>query len=238
MQEMSRLKTKDVQSDMYDKAYFEWGIESGVSLYQNYRWMPELTIPMTMTIIDFLGIKRNQTVLDFGCAKGYVVKALRLLYRQAYGVDCSEYAIENVDPCVEDYCALKSGPVYVNVKHGFPRSFDHCIAKDVFEHLSVCELSEELYVLPSDRVFAIIPLGSNGKYRAPANDLDVTHIICKDELWWEYFFEKQGWHVRDMRLYLPGIKDHYYEKYPESHGFFTLKRRERKFSGKSIHSMG
>lgn len=235
MLEVSFLKSDNFK---YDETYFESGIETGVSLYQNYRWMPELTIPMTMTIIDFLGIERHQTVLDFGCAKGYVVKALRLLYRQAYGVDCSEYAIENVDPCVENYCALKSGPVYVNVKHGFPRSFDFCIAKDVFEHLNVSELSEELYVLPSDSVFAVIPLGENGKYRAPANDLDVTHIICQSEKWWVKFFEEQCWIVKDVRLQLPGIKDHYYDTFPDSHGFFTIERRERKFTGKSILSLG
>jgi SAM-dependent methyltransferase len=234
------LKVLGVEEDecVYDESYFECGIESGVSLYQNYRWIPELTIPMTMTIIDFLGIKRGQTVLDFGCAKGYVVKALRLLYRNAWGVDISRYAIKSVDPDTKLFCALKSGPCYVNVKHGFPRSFDFCIAKDVFEHLSVPELSEELYTIPSDQVFAVIPLGENGKYRAPANDLDVTHQICRTEQWWCEFFLSQGWIVKDVRLSIQGIKDHYYDNFYNAHGFFTIERRERKFTGKSLRDMG
>lgn len=70
---------------MYDREYFEYGVETGKSNYQNYRWIPELTIPMAMTIIDLLGIKPNESVLDYGCAKGYLVKALRMLHRNAWG---------------------------------------------------------------------------------------------------------------------------------------------------------
>lgn len=235
---LEMLGVEKDESCAYDEAYFEYGIESGVSLYQNYRWMPELTIPMVMTIIDFLEIKRHQTILDFGCAKGFVVKALRLLYRNAYGVDVSRYAIDNVDPYVKHLCLLKKGPCYVDAKHGFPRVFDYCIAKDVFEHLSVSELSEEIYALPSDRIFAVIPLGEEGRYRAPANDLDVTHQICENESWWVNFFEKEGWRVIDLRLSIPGIKDHYYARFPTSHGFFTLSRREKKFTGKGLRDLG
>jgi len=235
---MLKVLGVEPEVDLYGEAYFECGIESGLSLYQNYRWIPELTIPMAMTIIDFLEIKRGQSVLDFGCAKGYVVKALRLLGRSAFGVDSSEYAIKNVDPDVRRFCLHKSGPVYNDRKIGFPRLFDFCIAKDVFEHLSESELSEELYVIPADRIFAVIPLGEDERYRAPANDLDVTHQICKTEQWWSEMFMKEGWIVKDLRLQIPGIKDHYYDNYPTSHGFFTIERREKKFTGKSLRDMG
>ena len=92
------LEVEEAEESVYNESYFERGLESGLSLYQNYRWIPELTIPMAMTIIDFLGIKRHQTILDFGCAKGFLVKAFRLLYRSAYGVDsggiCSRAIIQ------------------------------------------------------------------------------------------------------------------------------------------------
>ena len=89
----------------YDADYFERGIETGKSRYQSYRWMPEATTAMAMAIIDELGIKPFDRVLDFGCAKGYLVRALRILHRQAWGVDISEYAISKVDKEVNGYCA-------------------------------------------------------------------------------------------------------------------------------------
>ena len=61
--------------NIYDKNYYECGIESGKSLYTNYRWMPELTIPMCSRMIEHLKISSRDKILDFGCAKGYSVKA-------------------------------------------------------------------------------------------------------------------------------------------------------------------
>ena len=74
----------------YDEDYFERGIESGKSLYTNYRWIPELTIPMCSFLNEQLGIGQSENVLDFGCAKGFIVKAMRLLGRNAYGVDLNQ----------------------------------------------------------------------------------------------------------------------------------------------------
>jgi len=199
-------------SETFDEDYYERGLETGKSCYQNYTWLPELTIAMTMTLIDFLGIKRGQKVLDFGCAKGYVVKALRLLHREAYGCDISKYAIENVDESVKKYC--KEEP---------QGRFEYIIAKDVFEHILIEDLRITLKFLSqiSPKMFVIVPLGSNSKYNSSKNDLDITHVICNNEVWWKDLFEV-NWYVDDFRFKVPGIKDSYYEKSPEAHGFFTL----------------
>src|ERR1700730_6091946 len=44
------------------------------------------------------------TVLDAGCAMGFLVEALRDRDVEAVGVDISEYAIENVRADVRPYC--------------------------------------------------------------------------------------------------------------------------------------
>ena len=85
----------------YDEDYFERGVETGKSLYSNYRWIPELTIPICAELIMQLKIGPEDTILDFGCAKGFIVKALRLLHREAYGVDISEYAIKQARKSTE-----------------------------------------------------------------------------------------------------------------------------------------
>ena len=118
-----------MNSNYFDEDYFERGIETGKSGYQNYHWIPELTIPFTMAMIDYLGINRYDTVLDWGCAKGYTVKALRMLGRLSWGVDISPYALRNIDHEVEKYCC--------HVEFLMKYYFDFCIAKDVFEHIPI-----------------------------------------------------------------------------------------------------
>ena len=204
----------------YDEDYYERGIETGKSCYSNYRWMPEQTIPMAMVMVDYLGIKRGQTVLDFGCSKGYLVKALRLLGRDACGVDVSDYAISNCDPQVKNRCVIKAGQYFEDIDN-----FDFCIAKDVFEHIEEEDIQKELNRIRANKMLAVIPLGENGMYRAPSNNLDKSHKICKSEQWWVDTFNKSGWALESYTLRIAGIKDSYYEKYPDSHGFFTVVKK-------------
>ena len=63
----------------YDEDYFERGLSSGKSGYDNYRWLPELTIKFAYKIIKELNLREGDRVLDYGCAKGFFVKALRIL---------------------------------------------------------------------------------------------------------------------------------------------------------------
>ena len=120
-----------MDSSIYDEDYFEYGLMTGRSCYSYYRWMPEATCSQAMAIIDYLGIKENETILDWGCAKGFLVKAFRLLRRQAWGMDISSYAISKADESVSSY--LKLVDIYTDSL--FERSYNYCIAKDVFEHI-------------------------------------------------------------------------------------------------------
>jgi SAM-dependent methyltransferase len=214
-------KSKVDIMEIYNRDYFERGLETGKSCYQNYRWIPELTIPMAMTIIDFLDLKPGHQILDFGCAKGYLVKALRWLNREAWGIDISNYAIDNCDPEVKDFCYRNNGSVpYMISWRDAP--FDWCIAKDVFEHIGIDWLECFLISRIATRYFVIVPLGDYGEFRAPANNLDTTHITCMTENQWSNFFYKLGFQIEDFRYRIDGIKDSYYQKYPTAHGFFTL----------------
>ena len=203
----------------YDEDYFERGIATGKSCYENYRCIPELTIPMAMTIIDVLKIGRDASVLDFGCAKGYLVKALRLLYRQAWGLDASDYALKHLDNCVKDYC------FHWRLEEYLPKEFDFCIAKDVFEHLYEDDVVDALKWMSAktETIFAVIPLGEDGKYRVPVNNLDVTHRTKETEEWWINLFRRCGWEIRFWTFRIEGIKDHY-KDYPNGHGFFYIEK--------------
>ena len=156
------------------------------------------------------------------CAKGFLVKAFQLLQRQACGIDVSKYAIDNVDPAVELDCRLIHKPADLVIAKTI---FDFCIAKDVFEHIDEDEISTYLHYLPAERLFVCVPLGDANGFRATPNNLDVTHVTCKPEQWWHQKFEDSGWRVYNFSFRVDGIKESYYEKYPEGHGFFVLLKK-------------
>ena len=205
-----------MKPDYYDESYYRHGIETGKSNYQNYRWLPEFTMGLAMTLIDHLSITRQDKILDFGCAFGFLVKAFRLLHRQAWGTDISEYALENIDPDVRKYCFHVATPMGLK--------FDWCIMKDVLEHIEEGKLYSLLKDFPAKRIFASVPLGKDGIYFAPANNLDKSHVICEDLYWWSNCFGRAGYKICSFGYKIEGIKDAYYSHYPEGHGFFILEK--------------
>ena len=53
-----------MSSKQYDEDYFLHGKQTGKSLYEDYRWIPEATIPMVQVIINYLGIQKTDSILD------------------------------------------------------------------------------------------------------------------------------------------------------------------------------
>lgn len=198
----------------YDEDYYERGIEKGISGYTNYRWIPELTIPMASRIIEYLKIGENETILDYGCAKGYLTYALRLLHRNAYGYDISDYAIEHAPREVEKYLYTEFEQL---------GEYDWCIAKDVFEHIPeqlLRELLEKLRVI-TKHMFVIVPLAEDGKYVVPAYEHDSTHVIRKNLKWWEEIMIDSGFKVRESTYRVRYIKENY-ANYEKGNGFLVL----------------
>lgn len=212
----------NIAADFYDKKYYEDGIASGKSCYTNYRWIPELTIPMAYHFIKELDIKNCETILDVGCSKGYFVKALRLLGFEAYGTDISKYAIEHADTEIKDFCRLVTDDNPIP----YVRSFDWIITKDVLEHMTNHHLDSFLvnYSDKAKKMFHVIPLGDNDKFRIPEYHLDKSHIQIHDEDWWKNLFASYGWRIKSLKYKTPGIKENWSEHHPTGNGFFTLIR--------------
>lgn len=204
----------------YDEDYFENGLVSGKSCYLNYRWLPELTFRMAFHIVRELNIYPEQKILDFGCAKGYLVKALRHFDIECYGCDISEYAIAKSDADIAKFCKLNNGEEMIP----FDLIFDWIICKDVAEHFEESELESFLQqaAKKSKKIFFIIPLGKNGKFIAPEYEKDITHKLIKDEDWWSKKFAENSWKVENIQHNFKGLKENWVAKYPKSNGFFIL----------------
>ena len=209
-------------ADMYDADYFLRGKETGKSLYENYHWMPDLTIPMVEAIITHLGIEKVDTILDFGCARGYVVKAFRQLGYNAWGHDISQWALENADEEVKEYLIANESTLFAN-------DFDWVIAKDVLEHIgSINATVDTLKCITRKGIFAVIPLAHGDRdremvhYDVPEYEKDITHIHQRPLQWWVGQFHQAGWSV-EGRYRVNGVKDNY-SQYPTGNGFITARR--------------
>lgn len=217
----------------YDENYFERGPIAGVSHYMNYSWMPERTLRMAHKLIQHLPIKPGERVLDFGCAKGYLVKALRILDVKAYGCDVSAYALQHADAEVRPFLFRADN----DLGEVWSTPWDLVIAKCVLEHLTEPELEAFLFGLRAKRLFVVLPLGlrpnncflteadESERFVIPVMHADVTHKLAKPVAWWVDQFTRAGWHLDTSAHDFPGIKEDWIAKYPAGHGFFTLSRR-------------
>lgn len=206
----------------YDEEYYEYGQLTGKSGYVNFRWLPELTIPMCQRIIEVMEIGKNDTIVDFGCAKGYVVKAFRELKYKAWGCDLSEYAISKADRHVAPYLTL----IEQSAPFPYDAVVDYCISKDVFEHIPEDHLKILLSQMAQKcrRLFVVVPLGRNGSYIIEDYENDATHIIREELDWWAQLFLKD-FSISLKTTRVPGIKDVWYDIAKDGNGFFILESR-------------
>ncbi len=203
---------------MYDADYFLRGKETNKSLYTDYHWLPDLTIPMVCSIISYLGIKYGETILDFGCARGYIVRAFRELGYEAWGHDISAWAIANADENVKEYITTGESAL-------FSSNIDWVIAKDVLEHVPrVSAVITTLLKAARVGVFAVVPLSmfDGLPYVVADYEKDVTHIhrLCLSS--WARLFMRPGWSVTACYA-VPGVKQNY-AQYEWGNGFIVCGR--------------
>jgi SAM-dependent methyltransferase len=78
---------------------------------------------------------RPTSVLDAGCAMGFLVEALRERGVEAWGIDASEHAISQVHESVREHCQVGS------LTEALPRRYDLVVCIEVLEHIPAAESS-------------------------------------------------------------------------------------------------
>lgn len=213
--------TEPKDGEYYSEDYFMRGPETGKSNYFRYEWKADETLKLALYAKRHLGIQDHHTVLDYGCAKGFFVKALRMQGTQAYGYDHAEWPIQNCDEAVKPYV---SNTLTLN-----PMSYDHIWMKDVAEHLSVNQLMDlipKMCDAARKSILIIVPLTSyhGGAYKRQEDESDPSHVIRFTLDDWLKFL---GGVAKDFAVYgsyhLHGLKPAS-SQVPHSCGFFKLSR--------------
>lgn len=198
----SEYLNKPFSGDFYDADYFERGQETGKGWLQNYRWLPRRTFKEALAIADYLDLNETSYVLDVGCAKGFIVKALRELEIKSDGCDISEYALS---------FAPKGCWNCSDWTSHYNDGYTHIVIKDMLEHLTLNQLDDLLSTLLNiaPNLFCVIPMGDDGIYRISEYHMEISHIIAENEQWWINRFEKNNWKVKKHCPHVPGLKDNW-----------------------------
>lgn len=125
-----------------------------------------------------------ESVLDAGCAMGFLVEKLRGLGVSAFGIDISEYAIGKVDPSIQPFVRLGS------IAETFPRQYDLIVSIEVLEHMpkSDAERAIENFCQHTDDIlFSSTPFD----YR------ETSHINVQPPDYWTEQFARHGF-FRDV----------------------------------------
>ena len=118
-----------IPGEWYDAGYFEEGIKS--NWQDGYTWasfagvFTETAAFLTATFPDAV------SYLDVGCAKGFLVRALRAAGKDCWGVDHSAWALEHAEPATRPYLIHASAD-----ELSLDRQFDFVLAFGLLPHLT------------------------------------------------------------------------------------------------------
>lgn len=165
----------------------------GSDYYSNYWGSPAYSRDEPHWVPFFAGVANRivsglkpVTVLDAGCAIGFLVEALRNLGVQAFGFDYSEYAISQVPEKFRPF--VKTGSLTEPIEG----RYDLVTCIEVIEHLSAADASIAVKNLcnASDTVLFS---STYGDFEEP------THLNVQPPYYWSRLFAENGF-VRDMRI--------------------------------------
>lgn len=186
--EQHRPETFPIPGDWYDADYFEHGRKS--NWLQGYRWTAFQGIFEAAAGYLVEMFPEARSVLDVGCAKGFLVRALRAKGMEAWGFDHSRWAIENAEAAAKPFLQIAEATTAE-----FDRRFDLVVAMHVLESLTEDQLA---VLLPRMRLWSgqamLAVIATADDPAAARTDGDLARITMQTREWWVERFRAAGWH--------------------------------------------
>ena len=167
-----------ISAEVYDAYYYAHGCGLPYGRTEHYLRFFNRVADRIQTDIQ------PTTVLDAGCATGMLVEGLRNRNVQAWGIDHSEYAIQNAHPDVRPFLWVGS------ICEPFPQKYDLIVTIEVFEHLLPAQAEQAAAVLcqhTDDILFS----------STPYDYIEATHLNVQPPEYWAELFARHGF-VRDV----------------------------------------
>ena len=190
------VPTIPIPAEWYDQDYFDNGLKSNWDKGFTWGRFGELFTNTAAFLNDVF--RDASSYLDAGCAKGYLVRALREQGKDCWGFDHSRCAIEHAEESIRPFL-FNAGFDEVS----FGRRFDVLTAFSILETLTE---SQALAFLSRARewtthaIVAVIPtFESEEAFRSyNATDRDLSHVTMKSRAWWHELFLRAGWRQGPM----------------------------------------
>jgi SAM-dependent methyltransferase len=162
----------------FNEYYYQHGC--GSPYERNEQWLAFFQGIADRIIADV----QPKTVLDAGCAKGFLVEGFRNRGVEAWGVDISEYAIQEVVESIKPFCWAGS------ITDPFPQKYDLIVTIEVVEHMPAEEGQKAIANLcaHSDRIIFS---------STPFDYKEVTHYNVQPPEYWAREFARHGF-FRDI----------------------------------------
>ena len=123
----------------FGKEFFDGERKYG---YGGYIYNPKFWKPVIPTFKNFWNIKENNSILDVGCGKGFMLYDFRNIIPEinVRGIDISEYAIENSLPEIKD-CLSVANAINLPFENN---SFDFVISINTIHNLEIDDCAKAL----------------------------------------------------------------------------------------------
>jgi SAM-dependent methyltransferase len=157
----------------YGRYYYRH--DCGIPYERNDHWL-EFFGKIADAIVRDL---RPSSVLDAGCAMGFLVEALRARGVEAWGIDVSEYAISQVHESVQEYCSVGS------IAEPLPRRYDLIVSIEVLEHIPPTDGAAAISALcaATDRILLST---------TPDDFAEATHLNVQPPEVWSAALAREG----------------------------------------------
>lgn len=179
------LQEEPIPGSFYDADYYTAGTKSSYGPYGPGHWADDLA----SMVIEYLA---PDSLLDVGCAYGYIVERMRVQRIDAWGFDVSAYAIANSVIPSSTWAGAAEDPEAYSDLH-----VDLVLATEMAEHLVPAQARAFLRnaFAHADRMLLLVALdlGSDGD----PTEGDHSHINFRPLEWWLAELLDAGWNIGD-----------------------------------------
>jgi len=184
----------------FGKDFFDGDRKNG---YGGFNYMPRFWQPVIPTFQEYWNLTSNSSLLDVGCAKGFMLYDLTLLIPNitVSGIDISEYAIDNAVEEIKPFVSVanaKSLPYDDN-------SFDVVISINTVHNLEREECAkalQEIERVSKGKSFITVDAYRNEEEKRRMFDWNLTAKTIMSVEEWEMFFKEIGY-TGDYYWFIP-----------------------------------